>query len=180
MSFLNINDPKHLFKRAIIILTGIYFVWHAFHPGVWIFLNSVNLLIHEAGHLIFSLMGEFIGIAGGSIMQILIPLLFVLYFWRREGLWQASIVMFWLGESILEVAFYARDAQSMSIPLLGGDGTIHDWNYLLTSLKLLSYTIFISAFIFLVGFSVILGAVIIGLNSAPLRRQSPKPAKIDS
>lgn len=166
MNFFNFSQPKCFFKQAITTIIGIYFIWHAFHPEVWIFLNNIDLAVHEAGHFIFVLLGEFIGIAGGSIMQILIPALFVFYFWQKEELWQSSTVMFWLGENILEVSFYARDAQIMSLPLIGGDGAIHDWNYLLTSLKLLPYAVFISNLIFFAGFLIIFGAIIMGLYIA--------------
>lgn len=166
---MNLSDPnqlKRFFKQALTSIIGVYFTWHAFHLEDWIFLDGVNLVIHEAGHFVFALFGEFIHIAGGSIMQILMPLLFVLYFWRREEVWQSSVCMFWLGESILNTAFYAKDAQTMLLPLLGGDGVIHDWNYLLTTLNLISYTTIIYDVIFLVGFSIILCAIFIGFDAA--------------
>lgn len=40
--------------------------------NAWL-LDNVNLVFHEAGHVIFALGGEFIGILGGSLMQVLIP-----------------------------------------------------------------------------------------------------------
>ncbi|PYM31744.1 MAG: zinc ribbon domain-containing protein, partial [Candidatus Rokuibacteriota bacterium] len=41
--------------------------------GVVAFLHGVNLIFHEAGHVIFGFLGEFIAVAGGSLNQVLIP-----------------------------------------------------------------------------------------------------------
>src|SRR5581483_9009640 len=93
-----------------------------------------------AGHWIFAPFGEFIGILGGSLNQVLIPAVFVGYFWWRDQKWEASVVLFWLGVNFLEVAHYAADAVVMQLPLLGGDGVIHDWHYLLATTNTLAYT----------------------------------------
>ena len=39
------------------------------------FVHLINLVFHEAGHIIFSPFGEFMTILGGSLMQVLIPLI---------------------------------------------------------------------------------------------------------
>jgi len=39
-------------------------------PG---FLHLPNLVFHEAGHIILSPFGRFLGVLGGSLMQVLIP-----------------------------------------------------------------------------------------------------------
>src|SRR3954462_1087916 len=38
------------------------------------FVHLINLVFHESGHIIFSPFGEFMTVLGGSLMQILIPL----------------------------------------------------------------------------------------------------------
>jgi hypothetical protein len=118
-------------------------------------IDGVNLVIHEAGHLIFQLFGEFMTIAGGSLFQVIMPALFVGYFCYQRNFYSASLVLFWVGESILNVSVYAADAATLQLPLLGGEGTLHDWNYLLTNLNLLSATTQVAGVIRLLGTIVI-------------------------
>ncbi|HEX2865378.1 MAG TPA: hypothetical protein VHN99_12475 [Deinococcales bacterium] len=108
-----------------------------FHPGDWTFLHFVNLAIHEAGHLVFAPFGEVPGVAGGSILQVLVPLAFAGSFWRQRQPYGTAFSLYWTGVSIVYVANYASDARAIALPLLGGDGSIHDWNFLLARWGLL-------------------------------------------
>jgi uncharacterized protein YqgC (DUF456 family) len=84
--------------------------------------------------------GEFMMIAGGSLFQVIMPALFVGYFVYQEQYYSAALTLFWVGESVLNVSVYAADSVAMQLPLLGGQDSIHDWNYLLGRLGLLGYT----------------------------------------
>ncbi len=132
-------------KLTLGILVALYFFWCAYDPFTWKLLDGVDLLIHEAGHPIFHIFGEFIGVAGGSIMQILIPVVFFIYFIYQKQFYSASFVLFWVGQSMLNVFVYANDAVAMQLPLLSGltgsEGGFHDWNYLLDATGLLKYTL---------------------------------------
>src|SRR5688572_12445647 len=97
------NYPKLIFAG----LLSLYFLRIAYDPMRGSFLDIVDLPIHETGHLLFRLFGEFMGIAGGSLFQVILPLVFVGYFVRREQYYSASIVMLWVGQSILNVWVYA-------------------------------------------------------------------------
>ena len=90
-------------------------------------------------------------IAGGSLFQVIMPALFVGYFCYQRNFYSASLVLFWVGESILNVSVYAGDAATLQLPLLGGEGSLHDWNYLLTNLNLLSATTQVAGVIRLLG-----------------------------
>lgn len=70
-------------------------------------------------------------------MQLAIPFLFAAYFFLRKEFYSASLVLFWAGESLLNVSVYVADAELMRLELLG-EG-IHDWNYMLGRLGLLEY-----------------------------------------
>ncbi|MCX5728409.1 MAG: zinc ribbon domain-containing protein [Nitrospirae bacterium] len=91
------------------------------------FLHLINLPFHEAGHLLFIPLGRFMMILGGSLGQILMPLV---------SLW-------WTAESFMDIAPYINDARALDLMLLGGvtgketDG--HDWNNILTMLGWLEY-----------------------------------------
>src|SRR5687767_13508052 len=152
------NFPKLVFAA----LLGIYFLWIAYAPMEGSFLDLVDLPIHETGHLIFRLFGEFAGVAGGSIFQVLLPAVFVGYFIWRFQYYSAAIVLFWVGQSILNVWIYASDAVVMQLVLTSGftgtEGSFHDWNYLLTQTGLLGSTKAIAGMIRVIGTLVILAA----------------------
>ncbi len=98
-----------------------------------IIMSRVNLVFHEAGHLIFSLFGEFMGVLGGSIGQLLMPLIVCLAFLLRfNNPFGASIGLWWLGQSAIDLAPYIADARAKQLMLLGGitgrdSPTFHDW-----------------------------------------------------
>ena len=152
-------------KLPKLIVAGIasaYFLWCAYDPTQWHLIDGVNLLIHEAGHIVFSPFGEFMMIAGGSLFQVIMPLLFVGYFAYQRQFYSAALVLFWVGESILNVSVYAADSLALQLPLLGGSDSMHDWNYLLSSLNLLPATAKVAGTIRVLGTLTILGA---GLGS---------------
>lgn len=131
-------------KLVLSIIASIYFLWIAYDPMQGSFLDIVDLPIHETGHLIFRLFGEFVGVAGGSLFQVLVPIAFVCSFIWRRHYYSAAIVLFWVGQSLLNVWVYANDAVVMQLVLLGGltgsEGSFHDWNYLLTETGLIGST----------------------------------------
>ena len=106
-------------KLVIGILAALYFLWCAYDPFTWRLLDGVDFLLHEAGHPIFHIFGEFIGVAGGSLMQVLIPLAFFIYFVYQKHYYSASFVLFWVGQSLLNVFVYANDAVVMQLVLNG-------------------------------------------------------------
>jgi hypothetical protein len=138
-------------KLVIAILAGAYFLWAALHPSDWRLIDGVNLVIHEAGHIVFSPFGEFMTIMGGSLFQVIVPLVFAGYFYFHRKPFSCALVLFWLGESLLNVSVYAADSVVMQLPLLGGDNSIHDWNYMLEHLGLLRQTASIAFVIRLLG-----------------------------
>ncbi len=95
---------------------------------IW-WLHNVDLFFHEAGHTFFSFVGEGAQFLGGTLSQLLAPLIFMLYFLLTKKTYSAAILFWWLGESLSDVGVYISDARSQSLPLLGNGQ--HDWFYLL-------------------------------------------------
>lgn len=154
------NIPKLIFG----ILLSFYFLWIAWDPMQGSFLDNVDLPIHETGHLLFRPFGEFMMVAGGSLFQVIFPLVFAGYFaWRRQ-FYSAAIVMLWVGQSVLNVWVYASDAIVMQLVLTSGftgsEGSFHDWNYLLTATGLLDSTKGVAKVIRFVGtFTIIIAGI---------------------
>lgn len=161
---MRINYPKLVFAA----LLSIYFLWIAYAPMHGSFLDLVDLPIHEFGHILFSPFGQFIGVLGGSLFQMIMPAVFVGYFWWHEKYYSAAIVVFWVGQSVLNVFVYAQDAVSMQLVLLGGltgsEGGFHDWNYLLTETGLLSSTKTVAGIIRLFGTLCIIAASVMSVR----------------
>lgn len=125
---------ERLIGAAIVAVWGIGFVLNRDTTMVS-FLHHPALAIHEGGHyFVFAWAGEFLMVLGGSLTQVVMPLLFALYFWRSGQRFAACITLFWVSFNLLDTAVYIADARAMLLPLLGGDNSIHDWNYLLSAL----------------------------------------------
>ena len=152
------NYPKLIFAGAL----AVYFLWIAYNPMAGSFLDMVDLPIHETGHLLFRLFGEFMMVAGGSLFQVIVPAVFVGYFYWHEKYYSAAIVLFWVGQSILNVFVYAADAVVMQLVLTSGltgsEGSFHDWNYLLTTTGLIGATKTVAGIIRLFGTLTIIAA----------------------
>lgn len=121
-------------------------------------LDNMNLLFHEAGHFVFMLLGEFMSILGGSILQIVIPLLFLGYFALKMDWLAMSFVLVWLATNLFYVATYIADSQEMALPMLI-DGMTHDWNYLLIETNLLRFDDEISTVVRIFGWSCMVGGI---------------------
>jgi hypothetical protein len=145
------SEGTSRFKLVVAVVASLYFFWCAYDPSQWHLIDGVDLVIHEAGHLIFSPFGEFIMIAGGSLFQVIMPALFIGYFAYHSKFYSAAMVLFWVGQSILNVSVYAGDSLALQLPLLGGQDSVHDWNYILSSLNLLPATPQIAGAIRLLG-----------------------------
>ncbi len=132
--------------RILLTLALIPLAWHAFHNeyGSIPMLSGVDLAIHEFGHMLFMpfgipVLGRTMVILGGSLTQVVFPLLFALYFLRnREGardIHAATVCVWWSSMNLVSVAMYCADALPMKLMLVSGgtgqevDG--HDWNQLL-------------------------------------------------
>jgi hypothetical protein len=123
------------------MLWGVTFIVHGvdweFIGGS--FLHNINLPFHEFGHVLFSPFGEFMMILGGSLFQILMPLIaMVCFIVQMRDNFAASIMLWWTGQNFIDVAPYIADAQDRALPLiLGMSEDYHDWGNLLTMLNAL-------------------------------------------
>lgn len=172
------NYPKLIFA----VLLGVYFLFIAYAPLKGSFLDLVDLPIHEFGHILFSRFGRFISVAGGSLFQLIMPAIFVGYFWWNEKYYSAAIVLFWVGQSFLNIYVYAQDAVVMKLVLLGGltgsEGSFHDWNYLLTETGLIRSTKAIAGLIRFLGTLTIFSALVASVYYSLYTEDEPKFPKI--
>jgi hypothetical protein len=109
------------------------------------FMERVNLVFHEAGHVIFMLFGRFMSILGGTLGQWLIPLIVLCTFvLKTRDTFAATIGLWWLGQSFMDAAPYINDARAGQLILLGGvtgrdQPGYHDWENILGDLGWMQY-----------------------------------------
>lgn len=108
------------------------------------FLHLINLPFHEAGHLLFMPFGRFMMFLGGSLGQILMPIVCLATFLgKTRDPFGASVALWWTAENFMDVAPYIDDARALDLMLLGGvtgketDG--HDWENILSMLGWLQH-----------------------------------------
>lgn len=102
------------------------------------FIHLIDLVFHEAGHIIFAPFGSFMMSLGGSLFQVMVPLLCAgaLRF-QQDDVFGASVCVWWAGENLLDLAPYIDDARSLQLMLLGGPAAEvegHDWEAILMAL----------------------------------------------
>ena len=163
-------------RLVVVLFATIYFASYAYHYDDWHLIDSVNLLVHEAGHLVFVPFDDLLHILGGSIFQVLFPCVYVGYFYVHREFFSASLLIFWVGQNLINVSVYAADAIAMDLPLLGGDTLAHDWHNALAMTNLLRYTDPISTGLYDLGVFVICVAVCASIITSqmhiPLARKS--------
>jgi hypothetical protein len=128
-------------------------------PGDYRWLDSLDLAIHETGHLIFAIGGETLGILGGTLMQLLVPAILLLALWRSGDRHGATVPLWWMSQNCWNISVYIKDARSQELPLVGGGE--HDWALLLGQWGWLPRDQALGGAVYLVGV-ILYGVAIIG------------------
>lgn len=109
------------------------------------YMHLINLPFHEAGHLMFRPMGRFLHVLGGTLGQLLMPLMCTgaLLIKNRDA-FGAAMGLWWFAESTMDIAPYINDARALDLVLLGGVTgkeveNYHDWEQILGMLGWLPY-----------------------------------------
>jgi hypothetical protein len=116
--------------------------------------DLVFIPIHEGGHLLFRIFGEWVMVAGGTFLQLFVPLALAVYFAFRRQISGTVFCAFFFFEQFLSIGIYMADARSQSLPLLtAGDSedVVHDWFYLFSHAGLLNHDTQIGAGFRLLG-----------------------------
>jgi len=113
---------------AWLVCYALFLIYAFANRPNFLFIDFVNLIIHEGGHFFFSWFGQTIMILGGTLGELLVPLLCGLYFfWQREAT-ATAFCSFWFFENFLYIGTYMADARAQDLPLVGGGE--HDWGTL--------------------------------------------------
>jgi hypothetical protein len=114
------------------ILGGTLFHWF----------DGVFIPIHEGGHLLFRMFGEWIMVAGGTFLQLFVPFALAAYFALKRQVPGTAFCAFFFFEQFLPISIYMADARAQELPLItvgNSEDVIHDWFYLFSHAGLLEH-----------------------------------------
>ncbi len=158
------NLPWHDASRvAVLAWVSFYVAFMAYALTRWgqfLFIDNVNLVVHEGGHLLFGWVGPTLGLWGGTLLQWLAPALLALWFYWQRQVTGFVFAIFFLFENMLYTASYMADARAMALPLVtvgDADQGGHDWNSIFSSLGVLPYDTRIAAVTRFVGWAGMMG-----------------------
>jgi hypothetical protein len=167
-----------LLRGAVYALLAVFFfqaldAFYEYRPGMrwgnllFIVRTFTFLPLHEGGHVLFILFGRTLYVLGGSFWQIMFPLLwFIIAVRQRSQVF--PFALFWVGENMMDVSLYIRDAPGRMLPLLGGDKSGHDWHYLLSEWSLMDSAGTIADVMYYGGAIVCACAIVAGIVMAVL------------
>jgi hypothetical protein len=170
------TDPWRAgFALALAVWLSVYFR-RTDHFGL---LDHVDLAVHEAGHVLFASFGEFMGMAGGTLLQLIVPLAFVAYFGLRRDPYAAAIVAFWFAQSLCNVATYMADARAQRLPLVGGEYVLHDWHWMLSRVGLIRHDTVLAGGVRAFAAVVLLAALAVALRASLRPAAEPGGAALE-
>lgn len=141
--------------------------------GFVFIVDHANLLFHEAGHPIIGLFSERLETYGGTIGQLVFPVVLMVSFWRKGQALSFAGAWIWFFENWLNIARYMADARAQLLPLVGGGD--HDWHRILGRWHLLPYDTSIAAAVKAIGWLGMLAACAWVGWRAWLDRNRPEP-----
>jgi hypothetical protein len=98
--------------------------------------------VHEMGHPVMSVLGNFMGALGGSLFQWGLPLIVTLSFLKRGDLYGTAVGLFLLGVALsasyqyMDSAFQMEKYPDMMFVSLGEGEASHDWQHIFGQLGL--------------------------------------------
>ncbi len=143
-----ISTQKYIAFVTVFLILVALLVFDA--DGYILFIDDANLWFHEGGHFIFGLFGDTMGLYGGTLGQLIIPIICGVAFWRQGSLVSVSVALLWFFENFFDIAVYMADARAQKLPLLipGGE---HDWTNILSSWGMLQHDTTLATIVMLMG-----------------------------
>ena len=123
-------------------------------------LNNANMIVHEAGHGVCYLVGcpQFITALNGTLFQLLLPMIFIWYYYKRENSVLVGLGGIWLAQNLIYVAWYMSTAHTPNLyPMFLPGGGIHDFWYIFREVGVYQYDWLISGFVRFIGVVVLAG-----------------------
>lgn len=141
--------------------------------------KGITLAFHELGHILFSPFSYVWMILGGSLTQVLVPIIAGLYLlFLQRDYFGVAFTNAWLAFSLWDLAVYVGDASYERLPLVSMGGTPeHDWSILLTRWHVLNHDAKFAFAIRVVAFVVWILSVALGAWLAYWMRRHEQASK---
>ena len=149
-------------RRIFLAALAVYGLWLVF-AYEYHFIDGVNLLFHEAGHVFFGFFGQVMHFLGGTLGQLVFPIATAVHFAREGRVFESAVCALWLGESLMYAALYVGDARARELPLVN-DG-FHDWNWLLGRWGLLDHAESLGTALHVLASLVVIAALVLAARS---------------
>ena len=149
-----VTKPKLI---GFAIAAGLFFALVvASETGFVFIVDHANLLFHEAGHPIVGMFSQRLETYGGTIGQLVFPVILAVSFWHQGQALSFAGAVIWFFENWLNIARYLADARQQQLPLVGGGD--HDWHRILSRWHLLQHDIAIAAVVKTIGWAGMIAA----------------------
>ena len=121
---------------------GLFLIYAFQNRGGFLFIDSANLVVHEAGHPLFGYFGATLGLWGGTLLELIVPLALALSFAYRRQVAATAFCAFFFFENFLYISAYMADARAQELPLVttgDPDFVEHDWFRIFSDLGVLQH-----------------------------------------
>jgi hypothetical protein len=129
----------------------------------FLLIDYVFVPIHEAGHLLLSYFGHTLMVAGGTLLQLGVPLMLAIYFALHRQATGTAFCGFFFFENFLNVATYMADSRRMELQYVTvGDPDLaeHDWLTMFSQIGILQYDTKIAAAVRAIGWMGMIAVVV--------------------
>lgn len=174
-------DTNRAGRLGLTVLLAVYGFRMLVHPDAGWLMDSVDLPIHETGHLVFSPFGEVMQFLGGTLFQIIVPAVFTGYFVKSRDRHAAFTCSWWVAQNFWNISVYVADARSELLPLVGGGE--HDWAFLLGRFGWLNQDHVIAHDVWLAGvmlYVVSIGGALLAVLNAPVAKSHELATSTDT
>ena len=137
-----------------LVFYGLFLVYAFGNKSGFLFIDYVFVPIHEGGHLLFGYFGHTLMVAGGTILQLAVPLALAVYFVFQRQLTGVAFCGFFFFENFLNIATYMADSRRMELQYVTvGDPEFaeHDWAALFGQMGVIQHDTAIAAVVRVLG-----------------------------
>ncbi len=159
------EDWQPVSKAALtgwLVFYGIFFLYILSSKTGYLLTDYIFLPIHEGGHLLFGWFGQMLGVMGGTLLQLGVPLALAVYFAYQRQTAAMAFTLFFFFENFLNVAIYMADARRLELQYVtvgDPDFAEHDWTFIFSHLGVLEQDTRIAAVVRFLGWLGMLGTV---------------------
>jgi len=129
----------------------------------------LDVVIHEVGHPLFGYFGEFMHVAGGTLLQLIMPVAVLIILLRQGEFFGIPLCGVWFADNLYDVARYIADARAqngeyVTLGINTGEPVeaTHDWEYLLEHFNALEMDTRIGAWVRAAAFCMTWGSIAVG------------------